>query len=119
MMEIDYIFGQPSGHRALFFLLMKFDDQNRQRWYRPSPRLRAGEVCPDHVEDLMMFGKSMFFALLVLAVAASAPAVETLDVKATVNGPWTTYGLNVTEGASNSIRAPLAARDGSLWYREG
>jgi|GEM_PF-3733840 len=57
--------------------------------------------------------------LLALALAAPAGAVDTLDVKATVKGPWTIYSFGKAFSDASfpqGTRKPCVSRDGSIWW---
>ena len=55
--------------------------------------------------------------VLLLASASPAEAVDTLDVKVTVTGQWTTFAFSVSDTLlRDASRVPCVARDGSIWW---
>lgn len=61
---------------------------------------------------LAMLKILMIPVMLVITVVSSAVAVDTLDVKSTLNGPWTEFSSEFFNG----YRRSLGATDGSLWW---
>ena len=55
--------------------------------------------------------------VLLLASASPAKAVDTLDVKVTMTGQWTTFAFSVSDTLlRDASRVPCVARDGSIWW---
>ena len=53
--------------------------------------------------------------VLLLVSASPAEAVDTLDVKVTTKGQWTTFAISPSDTLFGS-RVPCVARDGSIWW---
>ena len=52
--------------------------------------------------------------VLLLVSASPAEAVDTLDLKVTTKGQWTTFAISPSDTLFGSI--PCVARDGSIWW---
>ena len=60
-----------------------------------------------------MFKYMTLLVLFVAAFVSPALAVDTLDVKATVKGPWATFSSSGLPGEGHAL---YVAKDGSIWW---